>query len=107
MCRQNGMNRCKLEAGKVIAAVFFFCKEGYYIEADEERCFSFKGIAKVACGNVVRFVFPRREVKYVHVNHCLRYLHFNIAGGRKFLPDVICTIFTLVCAAVKLKGVEK
>jgi hypothetical protein len=61
----------------------------------------------VAYCNVVRFVFPRRDVKYVRVNHCLRYLHFNNAGGRKFLPNVICAIFTLACAAVKLKGVEK
>jgi len=93
------MNCIKLKARKVISVVF--CKEGNYIQADEERCFSFKGIAKVACGNF-RFVFPRRDV-----NHCLRYLHFNIARVRKFLPNVICTIFTLVCAAVKLQGVEK
>jgi hypothetical protein len=51
------MNRSNLKAGKVISVVF--CKEGNYIQADEERCFSFKGIAKVASGSVFRSVFPR------------------------------------------------
>jgi hypothetical protein len=100
------MNRSNLKGGEVISVVLVFCKEGNYIQADEERS-SFKGIAKVVRGTVVRFVFPRRDVKYVHVNHCLRYLHFNIAGGRQFLPNVIRAIFALVCAAVELNGVEK